>query len=130
MAFTNVLDPKTEPILDAATRFLWSEDMQESTDAFTRNHVGMFAGAEGPEGEQRLEWTVAHKEFCELFEFRLEQFVGGQGFTQEEFVAACQDALTNGADTWAVRSHLLPNWRLGCSVLPAHFTHCPSVRSS
>ena len=40
-------------------------------------------------------------EFCELFEFRLEQFVEGQAFSQADFVAACQDALTNGADAWA-----------------------------
>lgn len=101
MAFTAMLDPKTEPILDAATRFLWSEDMNESREAFIANHVSLFAGADGPEGEQRLEWTQAHAEFCELFEFRLEQFVEGQAFSQAEFVAACQDALTNGADTWA-----------------------------
>ena len=103
MAFTNLLNPKTEPILDVATRFLWSEEMQESTDAFTRNHVALFAGAEGSGGEQRLEWTEAHKEFCDLFEFQLEQFVESQDFTQQEFVDACQDALTNGADSWAVR---------------------------
>ena len=42
-----------------------------------------------------------HSEFCELFEFRLEQFVEGQAFSQADFVAACQDALTNGADAWA-----------------------------
>ena len=101
MSFTNLLDPKTEPILDAATKFLWSEDLQESVDQFTANYVGMFHGADGMDGEQRFEWTGAHKEFCELFEFRLEQFVESQGFTGEEFVSACQDALTNGADAWA-----------------------------
>ena len=61
MAFTAMLDPKTEPILDAATRFLWSEDMNESREAFIANHVSLFAGADGPEGEQRLEWTQAHR---------------------------------------------------------------------
>ena len=54
MACTAMLDPKTEPILDAATRFLWSEDMNESREAFIANHVSLFAGADGPEGEQRL----------------------------------------------------------------------------
>ena len=56
------LHPSTAPILDAATKFLWSDEMQESVDAFTRNYTPLFEGSQGPEGEQKLEWTDAHRE--------------------------------------------------------------------
>ena len=46
-----------------------------------------------PPCTRRLEWTQAHLDFQQLFEFQLEQFVGSQDFTQAQFVAACQDAL-------------------------------------
>jgi hypothetical protein len=96
------MSPSTQPILDAAGEFLWSDELQESLDAFSKNHASMFENAppdatEG--GEQRLEWTQAHIDFKALFEFQLEQFVATQAFSQEEFLAACQDALDHG--TWA-----------------------------
>ena len=91
------LQPSTAPILDAATKFLWSDEMQESVDAFTRNYTPLFEGSQGPEGEQKLEWTDAHREFCELWEFHLESFVASQPFDAEQFLAACQDALSHGS---------------------------------
>lgn len=61
------MNPNTEPILDAANKFLWSDGMQESLDTFATNYAEMFVGVRrrlGEEllGEQRLEWTEAHKE--------------------------------------------------------------------
>lgn len=91
-----VLHHETEGILDAAAEFLWSDEMAESLEAFSTNHAELFKGAEGldvEDGEHRLEWTTAHLDFQQLFEFQLEQFVASQEFTQEQFVAACQDAL-------------------------------------
>ena len=112
------LNPRTEPILEAATKFFWSEEMQESLDSFCANYADLFADVEPPkpatglgflvpqpvqaampQGEQRLEWTQAHLEFQQLYEFRLEQFIAAQSFSAEEFVAACADALEHGS--WA-----------------------------
>jgi hypothetical protein len=61
------MNPNTEPILDAANKFLWSDGMQESMDSFATNYAEMFTGVRrrlGEEllGEQRLEWTEAHNE--------------------------------------------------------------------
>lgn len=111
------LKPSTEPILEAATKFLW-DDMKDSLDSFCENHAALFAGAAPPPnlsglgfgsfkpvrappvvGEQRLEWTTVHLEFQELFEFQLERFLETQPFSAEDFVGACQDALDNGS--WA-----------------------------
>jgi hypothetical protein len=92
----SVLHPATEGILDAAADFLWSDEMAESLELFSSNHADLFEGAEGmdvEEGEHRLEWTTAHKDFQQLFEFQLEQFVATQDFSTEEFVGACQDAI-------------------------------------
>eukprot|EP01045_Picozoa_sp_COSAG04_P019237 COSAG04_NODE_1851_length_5401_cov_3.509053_2_plen_111_part_00 len=49
--------------------------------------------------------TQAHNDFIALFEHQLEQFVAGQSFTQEEFVAACEDALDQGADQTRASSY-------------------------
>ena len=38
-----------------------------------------------------------YSDFQALFEFQLEAFVESQPFTQEDFLAACQDALDSGA---------------------------------
>lgn len=97
------MNPNTEPILDAANKFLWSDGMQESMDGFATNYAELFVGVrkklgEELSGEQRLEWTTAHNEFSQLFEFHLEQFLEMQPFSTEDFVAACQDALDHG--TW------------------------------
>ena len=112
------LKESTEPILEAAVKFLW-EDMKASLDAFCENHAEVFVGAAPAavstsgghgsayrpviapqvEGEQRLEWTAAHLEFQELVEFHLERFVESQPFSAEDFVGACQDAVDNGS--WA-----------------------------
>ena len=96
------MNPNTEPILDAANKFLWSDGMQESMDGFATNYAELFVGVRkkiGQEldGEQRLEWTTAHNEFSQLFEFHLEQFLETQPFSTEDFVAACQDALNHGS---------------------------------
>ena len=93
------MNPATKPILEAASEFLWSDELQSSLDSFSTNHAPMFADATGVEGEQKLEWTQAHLDFQQLFEFQLEQFVATQSFSQAEFVAACQDALDHG--DWA-----------------------------
>ena len=135
------LEPATEHILEAATKFLW-DDMKETLETFCANHASLFAGvadsvgrnrlaentlrdilgvgpAAGPlgspaggglgafrtvkapevEGEQRLEWTQAHRDFQELFEHVLESFIESQPFSTEEFVAACRDALHRGGWT-------------------------------
>ena len=91
------MNPATKPILEAASEFLWSDELQSSLDSFSTNHAPMFADATGVEGEQKLEWTQAHLDFQQLFEFQLEQFVESKGIPQEEFVAACQDALDHGS---------------------------------
>jgi len=84
-------------ILEAASEFLWSEQMQDSLEAFTTNYASMFEGATWPAEEQRLEWGEAHRDFQQLFELQLEQFVVVQEFSAEEFVAACQDAIDNAS---------------------------------
>ena len=101
-----VLHHATEGILDAAAEFLWSEAMATSLDSFSTNHKDMFTGATA-DGEQRLEWTQAHLDYQELFDFQLEQFVGTQDFSQEEFLFACQ-----------VRRHPTPRPRIRGTALP------------
>ena len=54
------MNPATKPILEAASEFLWSDELQSSLDSFSTNHAPMFADATGVEGEQKLEWTQAH----------------------------------------------------------------------
>ena len=101
-----VLHPATEGILDAAADFLWSDEMAESLESFSTNHAEMFAGKESmdvEEGEHRLEWTTAHKDFQELFEFQLEQFVATQEFSTENFVAACVPPATCHASSLLLR---------------------------
>ena len=83
------LQPATEGILEAASQFLWSDEMAESLDSFSVNHASMFAGATA-DGEQKLEWHQAHLDFQRLFEFQLEKFIAEQEFSQVEFEAACE----------------------------------------
>ena len=94
------MNPSTEPILDAANKFLWSDEMQESMDGFASNYGEMFVGVTRQQAagraEQKLEWTEAHNEFSQLFEFHLEQFLETQPFSTEDFVAACQDGARQG----------------------------------
>ena len=56
----SAMTPATKPILEAASEFLWSDELQSSLDSFSTNHAPMFADATGVEGEQKLEWTQAH----------------------------------------------------------------------
>ena len=93
------LQPGTEAIVGAAADFLWSAALAESVESFTRSRAGLFAGAVeniryggavSEDGEHKLAWTEAHKEFSALFEQQLEDFVVSQDFSQKEFVAACQ----------------------------------------
>ena len=93
------LSEATVLILEAAAKFLFTDELQASLAAFSANYASMFAGAAGTEGEQRLEWSEAHHDFQQLFEFQLEHFVGQQPFDAADFVAACQEALDHG--TWA-----------------------------
>ena len=93
------LSEATVLILEAAAKFLFTDELQASLAAFSVNYASMFAGAAGTEGEQRLEWSEAHRDFQQLFEFQLEHFVGQQPFEAADFVAACQEALDHG--TWA-----------------------------
>jgi hypothetical protein len=83
-------------IVATAADFLWSTALQDSIEAFTTNHVGMFHDAGKMHGEHRLEWTQAHRDFSELFDVQLEAFVETQTFTREEFVVACKTALEEG----------------------------------
>ena len=82
------MNPSTEPILDAANKFLWSDEMQESMDGFASNYGEMFVGVTRQQAagraEQKLEWTEAHNEFSQLFEFHLEQFLETQPFSTED----------------------------------------------
>ena len=100
-----IMNPNTQPIIDIASEFLWGQEMQDSMAAFAANYASMFVGVRHADGEQRLEWTEAHKEFSELFEFQLEQFIGQQEFSVEEFVEACQVgcALDFRGCAWAQR---------------------------
>ena len=99
------LSPSTVAILEAAAKFLFTDELQASLAAFTANHASMFSGATGVEGEHRLEWSEAHRDFQGLFEFQLEQFIAAQPFEAEDFVAACQDALDHG--TWSNQKGLV-----------------------
>ena len=99
------LSPSTVAILEAAAKFLFTDELQASLAAFTTNHASMFVGATGVEGEHRLEWSEAHKDFQGLFEFQLEQFIAQQPFEAEDFIAACQDALDHG--TWSNQKGLV-----------------------
>ena len=59
--------------------------------------------------------TQAHNDFIALFEHQLEQFVAGQSFTQEEFVAACEGLLVGSAlcarDDLHALFDLLGHWK-------------------
>ena len=79
------MNPHTQPILDAAAEFLWSDDLQTSLDDFCANHAPIFAGATGAEGEQKLEYTQAHMDFQALFEHHLEQFVSSIAETSNAY---------------------------------------------
>jgi hypothetical protein len=52
------MDPSTQPIIEAAAEFLWSDELQESLDTFARNHASMFAGCTNTASEQKLECVV------------------------------------------------------------------------
>lgn len=107
---TREMDENTEAIIETVNRFLWSDMMQESLNSFCENHAEMFVGVRedaGVEGEQKLEWTQAHIDFQELFEFQLENFLASQPFSTEDFVAACQDALDHGGWEGCGRGKLL-----------------------
>ena len=60
------LSETTVLILEAAAKFLFTDDLQASLAAFSANHASMFAGAAGTEGEQRLEWSEAHRDFQQV----------------------------------------------------------------
>ena len=89
------MQPQTAGIIATAADFMWSQPLATSIEAFTANHANLFTNPPA-NGEQRLEWTQAHNDFQQLFEHQLEHFVSTQSFTQEAFVAACQDALDHG----------------------------------
>jgi hypothetical protein len=93
------LSEATVLILEAAAKFLFTDELQGSLAAFSSNYAAMFAGASGVQGEQKLEWSEAHADFQQLFEFQLERFVEQQPFEVSDFLAACQEALDHG--TWA-----------------------------
>lgn len=46
-------NPATEPIIEAATKFLW-DDMKETLESFCVNHAHLFAGVVDPLGEGGL----------------------------------------------------------------------------
>jgi hypothetical protein len=75
------MEPAQEEMLKAAAEFLWGDAFLVSLDGFTDKHVASFVGAGGAGGEQKLEWTVLHKEFQAMFEGQLEAFVDQQGGT-------------------------------------------------
>ena len=49
------MNPSTEPILDAANKFLWSDEMQESMDGFASNYGEMFVGVTRQQAAGRAE---------------------------------------------------------------------------
>ncbi len=124
------MNSESQRILVAASEFLWSEETQASLDAFSTNFASMFEGCVSGQEEQRLEWGEAHKDFQQLFELHMEQFVSvvpahahrdvpvplkltlclllqleQRQIPAEDFVAACQDALDHGS------------WEGGCKGL-------------
>ena len=129
------MNPSTEPILDAANKFLWSDEMQESMDGFASNYGEMFVGVTRQQAagraEQKLEWTEAHNEFSQLFEFHLEQFLETQPFSTEDFVAACQDGARQGhplasCENCPSRSQRRSPLSLSCSRLTVRAL-CPAA---
>ncbi len=85
----SALQPATANILEAASEFLWSEEIAESLDAFSANHATMFVGG-SVSGEQKLNWHQAYLDFQQLFEIQLEQFIARQSFSQADFEVACK----------------------------------------
>ena len=129
------MNPSTEPILDAANKFLWSDEMQESMDGFASNYGEMFVGVTRQQAagraEQKLEWTEAHNEFSQLFEFHLEQFLETQPFSTEDFVAACQDGARQNhplasCENCPARARNAPRW-FSCSRLLIVRALCPAA---
>lgn len=63
------------------------------------------------DGEHRLEWTQAHRDCRELFEFQLERFLSAQSISQQQFLAACRTAHEGsrrsaaGSDSGSCYSH-------------------------
>ena len=129
------MNPSTEPILDAANKFLWSDEMQESMDGFASNYGEMFVGVTRQQAagraEQMLEWTEAHNEFSQLFEFHLEQYLETQPFSTEDFVAACQDGARQNhplasCENCPARARNAPRW-FSCSRLLIVRALCPAA---
>ena len=112
------LNPRTEPILEAATKFFWSEEMQESLDSFCANYADLFADVEPPkpatglgfqvpqpvqaampQGEQRLEWTETYERYAALIEQLLEDFCAMKQTTAEAvFTEVRRVMMTGGLD--------------------------------
>ena len=86
---------QNEAILQAASEFLFSDSFQAAADKLAETHGHLFLGAQGLEGEQRLEWQEVYKAYRAVYERVLEDFLSKQNISLEAFAEACQDALTN-----------------------------------
>lgn len=93
------MDASTSSLLEKAAEFMWSDGLQQASDAFVQSHAPLFAGASGIDGEQRLEWQKIYTSYQQLYERALEGFCERQHVELEVFVQACQDALDNSE--WA-----------------------------
>eukprot|EP01043_Picozoa_sp_COSAG02_P034377 COSAG02_NODE_2399_length_8948_cov_21.873771_5_plen_158_part_00 len=96
----SALQPATEGILEAASEFLWSEEIAASLESFSASHATMFIGG-STSGEQKLEWHQAYLDFQQLFENQLKQFIARETFSQAEFEAACKVRASTGLDRLA-----------------------------
>jgi hypothetical protein len=88
------MQERNEKLLRAAADFLWSDQLQKASDQFIAAHAPGFANCSS-DGEQLLEWQPIYLSYCQIYESALEGFVASQRITLEEFVDACQDAMSH-----------------------------------
>mmetsp|Transcript_543 Transcript_543/g.1403 ORF Transcript_543/g.1403 Transcript_543/m.1403 type:complete len:124 (-) Transcript_543:333-704(-) len=73
--------------------FLCDDNFAEGFEAFARDNCDIFdTDAE----EQKLEYTEVYKKFQELFDVKIEELLGAQGVSTDDFYSACKQAVKTG----------------------------------
>ena len=90
--------------------FYFGDDEAAGERMFSRfagKHARHFApGVAAEEGENKLEYTTAYEEFVQLYEGKLEEFIGAEGLTVERFFEQVKKDAKQDEDT-AVFVHVI-----------------------
>lgn len=91
---------KTQQILNAVSEWIFSEDVAVRMEQFAKAHCHVFEYVPNrmdfESVENKLAYTDMYKEFQTLFESEIEKFLKSNGWTFDEFLAACQDDEATG----------------------------------